>query len=381
MTADRVPLVVGDTAVMIRDGAAKFFAAKAPVAALRKLRKNGGGKEFSPLLWRDMADMGYAGVLVPDAHGGACLGYVAAGQIQEAIGRNLSVSPFLTTAVMAATAIMRAGAEDQRVKHLSAIAAGDSIITLAIDEQPRHAPQAVATRLRRSGSEHVLSGAKRFVADAAAADWLIVSARDEDRVDGIVLAFVNRQAEGVTVRRRATLDSRGAADVEFRDVRVTASDLLIGGSGPQDALDRALDAGRALLAAELLGIAEQSFAMTLAYLKQREQFGAKIGTFQALQHRAGRMFCEIELVRSAVLRALTALDTDEDNVPSMVSLAKAKAAAVAKLVTNEAMQMHGGIAMTDEFDIGLYLKRGQAAREWLGNEAFHRDRLATLLGY
>ncbi len=375
-------LVLTDDQTMIRESGDGFFASEAPVSELRRLRDAADATGFDRGLWQKMAEMGFAGVLVPEAHGGSGFGYVAAGLLQEAVGRNLSLSPLLSTAILGATALLRGGSPEQQAQYLPQIASGERLFALAADEALRHTPDHVTTRAAASGNGFRLNGTKTFVLDGHVADTLIVAARTgDDGNDGITLFLVDAKASGVAVERRSMVDTRNAATVTLTDVQVDGADVLGSVGGGWAILDRVLDAGRACLAAEMLGVAGESFTRTVDYLKQREQFGAKIGSFQALQHRAAHLFCEVELARSATLRALTALDADEDRVPLFASLAKAKTGEVAKLATNEAVQMHGGIGMTDDFDIGFFMKRARAAQETFGDIAFHGDRLATLMGY
>jgi acyl-CoA dehydrogenase len=257
-------------------------------------------------------------------------------------------------------------------------------MAVAIDESNRHAPFRVATRAVAAGDGFTLTGRKTLVLDGHVAEHLIVAARTSGATDeraGITLFLIDPKAPGVNLKRGHIVDSRGVATIELRDVKV-ADGSVIGKVGEgASVLDAVLDAGRAVLAAELLGVAQESFERTLTYLREREQFGAKIGSFQALQHRAAHLFCEIELTRSVVLRALQALDAKEPNRSTLVSLAKARASEVARIATNEAVQMHGGIGVTDEFDIGFFMKRARAAAETLGDAYFHSDRFAQLAGY
>lgn len=376
-------LVLTDEQAMIREAADGFFASEAPVSELRRLRDARDATGFSRDLWKKMAEMGFAGVLVPEAHGGSGLGLVAANLVQEAAGRNLSLSPFLSTAVLGATALAGASEEQQAVL-LPKLAAGDLLLALASDEASRHAPHFIRTRAEAAGNGFRITGTKTFVLDGHVADRLIVAARtsgeDGDR-DGITLFLVDPKAAGVDIKRTSMADSRNAADIRFDGVQVDGADV-IGAVGEGAAiLDRVLDAGRTCLAAEMVGVSAQSFSMTVSYLKDREQFGRKIGSFQALQHRAAQLFCEIELAKSATLKAAQALDAGNRDAPLYASLAKAKAGAVARLATNEGVQMHGGIGMTDEFDIGFYMKRARAAETSFGDLSFHGDRLARMLGY
>lgn len=376
-------LVLTDEQAMIREAADGFFAAEAAVSELRRLRDANDATGFSRDLWKKMAEMGFAGVLVPEAHGGSGLGLVAANLIQEAVGRNLSLSPFLSTAVLGATALAAAN-DEQQAALLPKLAAGELLLALASDEASRHAPHRIRTRAEAAGNGFRLTGAKTFVLDGHVADRLIVAARtsgEDDARDGITLFLVDPKAAGVDVRRTIMVDSRNAAAIRFDGVQVDGADV-IGAVGEGAAiLDRVLDAGRTCLAAEMVGVSAQSFSMTVSYLKEREQFGRKIGSFQALQHRAAQLFCEIELAKSATLKAAQALDAGDKDAPLYASLAKAKAGAVARLATNEGVQMHGGIGMTDEFDIGFYMKRARAAETSFGDLSFHGDRLARMLGY
>ena len=376
-------LVLTEDQQMIRDSADGFFRDEAPVAQHRALRDSKDADGFSRGLWAKMAEMGFAGVLVPEAHGGAEMGHVAAGIIMEAMGKNLSAAPMLSTAVLGATALKH-GTPEQQAKYLPLIAQGAHLLALAADEAARHKPSHIATTATPSGNGFKLNGVKGFVLDGHVADTLIVAARtsgDTDDSAGITLFLVDPKADGVKIDRRSMVDSRNAAKVTLNDVQVDGADVLGTVGEGHGLLEKILNAGRACLSAEMLGVSGTSFAMTVDYLKQREQFGQKIGSFQALQHRAAHLFCEIELARSATLKALQALDEGDDRAALYVSLAKAKAGEVAILATNEGVQMHGGIGMTDDFDIGFFMKRARAAQETFGDAAFHSDRLARSLGY
>jgi acyl-CoA dehydrogenase len=377
-------LVLTDDQKMIRESADGFFRTEAPVAQHRKLRDTKDATGFDRDTWAKMAEMGFAGVLVPEQHGGAGFGHVAAGLIMEAIGKNLSAAPMLSTAVLGATALVAGGTEEQQGKYLPLIAEGKRLFALAADEAARHAPAKIATTATPSGNGFKLNGVKGFVLDGHVADTLIVAARtsgDEGDTAGITLFLVDAKAPGLAVDRRSMVDSRNAARVTLNDVQVDGADVLGPVGGGFAILEKMLDAGRACLAAEMLGVSSESFDRTVDYLKQRDQFGQKIGSFQALQHRAAHLFCEVELARSATLRALVALDEKDERAPMFASLAKAKSGEVAKLATNEGVQMHGGIGMTDDYDIGFYMKRARAAQETFGDVSFHGDRLARLMGY
>jgi len=377
-------LVLNEDQLMFRDSAKRFANERAPVAQLRALRDSNDAVGFKREVWREMAEMGWAGVLIPEEFGGVGFGHVGAGLIAEEIGRNLSMTPFLSTAILAATALLKGGSQAQKESLLPAVASGEKIVAFAGDERSRHAPFSIATRASAVAGKYKHSGKKLHVLDGHVADVLIVVARtsgDIDSRDGLTLFAVDPKGAGVTINRVHAVDSRNTATIELHDVVASADDIIGTLDKGSVVLDAVLDAGRAILAAELHGVAAESFERTLGYLRERDQFGAKIGSFQALQHRAAHLFCEIELTKSVVLRALQALDAQESGASQLVCLAKARASEVARIATNEAVQMHGGIGMTDEFDIGFFMKRARAAAETFGDAYYHTDRYAQMLGY
>jgi alkylation response protein AidB-like acyl-CoA dehydrogenase len=377
-------LVLNDDQVMLQDAARGFVSEKAPVAALRKIRDEKIADGFDRGLWRSMAEMGWTGVLVPEDQGGLGFGFVGAGVICEEMGRTLTASPFLSTAMMAATALSRAGSPAQKERWLPAIVAGEAVIATAVDEGRRHDPAGTAMRAERHGNGFRLSGTKAYVVDGQATDAVLVAARtagSAGETGGLSLFLVETGTKGLSSERLSTLDSRGAAELTFDGVEVTADAVV----GEVDdgflLLEVVLGAGRAGLAAELSGNAQESFDRTMAYLRERKQFGRTIGAFQALQHRAAHLFCEVEVARSAVLAALQALDADPAGASLAVSVAKSKASSVARLAVQEAVQMHGGIGMTDAIDIGLFMKRMQVASTLYGDADFHADRVARARGF
>jgi len=377
-------LTLNEDQTLLQDAARGFVTDRAPVAALRKLRDDHSPDGFDRTLWAAMAEMGWTGMLVPEDQGGLAFGFVGAGIVCEEMGRTLAASPFISTAVMAATAIARAGTDAQKERWLPAIVAGKAIIATAVDEGRRHNPSGTALVAKASGNGFELSGAKTFVADGVGADAMIVAARSAGapgETAGVTLFLVDAKARGIETERTMTLDSRNAARVSFDRVAVTGADVLGEVDDGYGLLEIVLGAGRAGLSAELSGIAQESFGRTVAYLKERKQFGKIIGTFQALQHRAATLHCEVELTKSAVLGALQALDRDPATASLAVSVAKAKASQTARLAGLEAVQMHGGIGMTDAIDIGLFVKRMQAAGELYGDADFHADRVATARGF
>lgn len=377
-------LVLNEEQRQLRDSARGFLAGNAPVTALRKLRNERDALGYSPDLWRQMAELGWASIILPEEYGGLAFGFTGLGVVLEECGRTLAASPMFASAVVGASTVLLGGTPQQKSALLPAIASGELTLALALEESHHHRPTRVSTRADAQGDGFVLNGRKTFVLDGHSADRLIVVARSsggETDSDGLTLLLVDRQAKGVSVQRTVMADSRNAANVELRDVRVDA-DAVLGepGSG-WTLLEPVLDRGRVAIAAEMMGIALECFERTVDYLKQREQFGVLIGSFQALQHRAAHMQAEIELCRSVLLQALGTVDEDPEQLPRMASLAKALLNELVVLVTNEAVQMHGGIGVTDELDIGLFLKRARATLQIYGDTGFHKDRYATLNGY
>jgi alkylation response protein AidB-like acyl-CoA dehydrogenase len=369
---------------ILSDAAKSWVADKAPVAALRRLRDGGAWVNgYDAAVWGDMAAMGWPGVIIPEEFGGADFGYRGLGLVLQETGRTLVASPLHST-LSAAGALLLGGSAAQLGAWLPRIAAGELTAALAVDEAAHHAPERIATTAVREGDGFVLNGAKRFVPDAGTAGLLVVAARlhgAPGETDGLALFLVERDAPGLATVPLHAIDSRGAADLRFTNVRLDAAALLGEAGRGWAILEPALDRARATLAAEMLGTAGEAFDITLEYLKTRTQFGQAIGTFQALQHRAAKMFTELELTRSAVEAALEAIDDGAANLPRLASLAKAKANDTLHLVSNEMVQMHGGIGMTDAFDAGLYMKRARVAEALYGSSSYHRDRYASLGGY
>jgi acyl-CoA dehydrogenase len=369
-----MPLVLTEEETMLVDSAKRFFAGSAPIGTFRALRDSGAPERYAPALWAEMAEMGFAGMLVPTSEGGTGFGYTGAGLVAEQSGSVLAASPLLSTA-LAAEILSRDGNADQKTL-LGSIADGSLLIAFAIDEGPRHDPELVSVRATADGSGYRLDGTKRFVIDGGIARKLIVAANTGA---GATLLLIDADAAGITVKPLELVDSRNAADISFANVKVDAKATIGAAGSARVTIDRALDVGRALLAAELLGIAQEAFDRTVAYLKEREQFGAKIGTFQALQHRAARMYANLELARGVVLKALRALDEGDRAASALASLAKGTLTKTARDVLNEATQMHGGIGVTDDFDIGLFFKRARVAGDTFGDDYFQRERLARLV--
>lgn len=372
-------IALDEDRLMLRDSARGFLQEKSPVAALRKLRDTRSADGFDRSVWNGMKDMGWTGMLIGEAHGGSDFGHVGMALLCEEMGRTLTASPFLSTAVMAATALRRGGTKDQQARWLPAISEAKAILALAVDEGRKHAPERTAMKAEQAGNAFRLNGSKTFVTDGHVADALVVAARSAGEPgdkNGISLFLLDAKTKGIEIERVISVDSRNNARVKFDNVEAVGADL-IGDAGQGYAiLENALNAGRAGVSAELLGVAGESFDRTIDYLKTRQQFGKPIGSFQALQHRAAHLYGEIEMLRSLVLAACVSLDKNPESAGTAVSAAKFKAAETSKLAVSEAVQMFGGMGMTDEIDIGLFMKRSRVGAEYLGDAYFHADRFA-----
>lgn len=372
-----MPLILTEEQTMLQDAADGFLNEQAPIAHLRKLRDERDADGVSRDLWRAFGEMGFAGVIIPEALGGMGLGAVEAGVIAESLGRTLTPSPYLGSSILSAKVLVDGGSQAQQA-WLPRIAAGEAILSLAVDEGAKHAPSRITTRAERAGNGFKLNGAKAFVLDGHVADALIVVATAEE---GTTLFLVDPATAGVAVERTVMVDAHNAARITLTDVAVDA-DAVIGAVGGGEALlDGALNLGRACAASSLTGAGDQAFKTTMDYLRTRKQFGKLIGEFQALQHRAAHLFSELELARAATIGAQIAIDEGREEAPLAASIAKAKAGRVAELAVQEAVQMHGGVGMTDEFDVGLFMKRVRVLNELLGDAGFHAERVARAQGF
>ena len=377
-------LVLSEEQSMLRDSARGLISDKAPVSHLRQLRDSKDPTGFSRDLWKTFAEMGFAGLLVPEDFGGSGLGCVEAGVVMEEIGRNLMPSPFLATSVLAASALSRGGSAAQKSEHLPGIADGSLLASLAIDEGAKHRPLMTKMQAVRSGNGFRLVGDKAFVVDGHTAGLLIVAARSAGAAgerEGLTLFLVDPKTKGIEIERTAMVDSHNAARIRFDNVEVNADGVLGEVDQGGALLEGVLNIGRGAVASEMVGVAEGVFGRTVDYLKERKQFGKAIGEFQALQHRAAQLYIEIEITRATVLKALQALDSDFEKASAAVAVAKARAGSTATLAVQEGVQMHGGMGMTDQFDIGFFMKRARVCQELFGDSNFHADQLARMKGY
>ena len=377
-------LLLNEEQQYLKDTAKDFVQKKAPISHFRELRDSKDETGYSKELWKQMAELGWAGVLIAEEYGGSDFGMVGMGGILEETGRCLVPSPLFATALLGASLIGLGGKADQKKDLLPKIAKGELTTAFALEEGSRHTPYRISTTAKKKGKDFVLNGKKTFVLDGHSADLIVLAARTSGGIEdqsGISLFLIDPNSTGLQRKRTHMVDSRNASEIHLKGVKVSETKLL----GELDAgfsiIEEVLERGQIGISAEMLGNTLEAFDITLEYLKERKQFGAVIGSFQALQHRAAVMFAEIELTKSSVMGALNAVDENSNDRSRFASLAKFKAGETLHLVSSEAVQMHGGVGVTDEFDIGFFLKRSRVAEQIFGSSDYHLDRYATLSEY
>ena len=377
-------LILNEEQQMLRDSAKDFAEQKTPVSHFRGLRDNKDPLNWDKEIWKEMVDLGWSGILIPEEFGGSDFGLAGISVIMQEVGKTLTPSPLFATAVLGASAITSFGTQDQKSKYLPLIASGEITTAIAVDEESHHAPANTITKAELVNDKWILNGKKKFVVDGASADVLIILARTsgaKGENTGLTLFILDANAKGVEVIKTDMADCRNYANIVLNNVAVDKTAILGDQESGGEAVNKILDEGRIALASEMLGNSEAAFEMTINYLKERKQFGVHIGTFQALQHRAAEMFCEIELTKSAVMAAMQGADENNNDLQRMASLAKSIAGETLYLVSNESVQMHGGIGVTDEYDIGFFMKRARVAEVIFGGANFHQERYANLSNF
>ena len=377
-------LVLNEEQQSLKDIAKEFLQKNAPVTHFREIRDTENELGYDQDLWKQMVDLGWSGILVPEEYGGFDFGMVGMGSIFEEMGKMLTPSPLFSTGVLGASLIALGGNDKQKQTYLPQIVDGSITTALALEEGNRHSPFSINTEAKKDGENYSITGNKTFVIDGHSSKLLIVAARtsgSEKDSSGITLFLIDPSSNGVEVNKTSMVDSRNSANISLKEVTVSKDDILGEESNGSAILEEVLDRAQIAISAEMLGNASQAFDITLEYLKERKQFGAVIGSFQALQHRAAEMYSELELTKSSVIAACVAADENSNDLRRMASLAKFKAGETNHLVTNEAVQMHGGVGVTDEYDVGLYLKRARVTEQIFGNSEYHLDRYASLSEY
>ncbi len=377
-------LVLNEEQVMLRDAALGFLSENATLSHLRKMRDSDSASPYNMNVWKKMVEMGWAGIAIDEGHGGLGYGFKGLGILLEQTGRHLSASPLHSAISVGATLIDKLGNDIQKAKMLREISSGSFLPTLGLQESEVHKPTSISTKAEKTSTGFRLSGNKVMVMDAHACDNFIIIARtsgaSEDSV-GLTAFMVSEKAAGVSVAITPMVDSRNYSRIKLSNVEVEDSDVLGEVGGAWDGLSETLDVANICLAAELLGLSEEAFQRTVKYLQERKQFGSFIGSFQGLQHRAAEIFAELELCRSLVMQALQAIDDNSHELPLLASATKAKLCEVAQRTTNEAIQMHGGIGMTDDYEIGFFIKRARVLQHIFGDYNYHLDRYALLSGF
>ena len=372
-------LIINEEQQMLKTSTKEFLDLKSPLSSLRDLRDN-SYKTHDKDLWMEIVEMGWTALIIPEKYNGLNFGYVGLGQVLEEMGRKLTLSPIISTVLLSSTLISLSKNEILKAKLFQEIMNGTKLVSVAHEEGVHHNPNMLNSLLSKKGEGYVLNGNKNFVIDGSVSDYIIVSSKDESG-SNTMLVLLDSKSDGISFNNKVHMDSRTYSDISFNNVKVEESSLLSQGNDGNSILEKTFDITRVGLAAEMLGSIQEAFEMTMSYLKEREQFGVKIGSFQALQHRAAIMFGEIELCKSIVLKSLQAIDSDDSNLPKLASLAKAKLGMTFKLVSNEAVQMHGGIGVTDDADVGFFLKRARVIQRTLGDSNYHLDRLAKMNNY
>ena len=376
-------LVLNEEQIFLKDSAKKFASEKTPTTHFREVRDSEIENCYDEKIWQEMVSLGWTGILVPEEYGGSNFGVAGISSILEELGRTLTPSPLFSTAVVGVSLIKHAK-EKTKKEILSKVVQEGLRLCFAIEESNHHDPLKISCKAEKDGDNFKISGEKSFVIDGGFADKIVIACRtsgEEGNKEGLSLFILDANSEGLSIMPTKMVDSRNAANMKFDNVTVSANMLIGEEDNAFDLINSVLDISRAAISAEMLGSALQAYEITLDYLKEREQFGSKIGSFQALQHRAAIMFSELELCKSCVLESITAFDEGSNDSERLASLSKAKVGEVFHLVSNESVQMHGGIGVTDEYDIGLYLKRARVAEQIFGNSDFHKNRYAELTGY
>ncbi len=377
-------LILSEEEQFLKDTAKNFAAERSPISHFRALRDNDDPTLWDKEIWSEMVKLGWPGILIPEEYGGSNFGVAGIGVILQECAKTLTPSPLFATGVLGAYAISNYGNEEQKKNYLPKIVNGEITTALAVDEFSHHNPNDSVMSAKKEGSNYVLNGKKIFVIDGASADLFIVLSRTSGNSGdsaGMTLFLINAEASGIEKIKLDMADSRNYANIFFNNVQIDSSQILGNEETGGETIEDILDIGRIAISSEMLGNAESAFETTLDYLKQRKQFGVLIGSFQALQHRAAEMFCELELTKSSVMAALRAADENSNELQRMSSLAKTIAGETLHLVSNEAIQMHGGIGVTDEYDIGFFLKRARVAEQIFGSAKYHTERYANLSGF
>ena len=377
-------LILSEEQQFLKDTAQSFARDKTPTNHFRKLRDDGNAKCWDDSIWQEMVQLGWSGILVPEEFGGSDFGIAGISVIMQELGKTLTPSPLLATSVLGVSTIKLLGSDEQKKNYLPKIVSGEATTALAVDEGNHHSPFDIEATATLEDDKWILNGQKVFIIDGASADFILIVARTSGKKgesNGLSVFIADKNSTGLEVSQISTADCRNYANLVMSNLTLNTEALLGEVDIAGEIIEQVLDLGRIAMASEMLGNTEEAFEITVSYLKERKQFGVLIGSFQALQHRAAKMFCEIELTKSAVLAAMHAADENSNELERLSSLAKFQAGETLHLVSNEAIQMHGGIGVTDEYDIGFYLKRARVAEQIFGTSEYHQARYADISGF
>ncbi len=364
---------------VLRGEARKLLDEACPLSEVRALSETTEG--HSAAFWKQLGELGWLGLIVPELHGGAGLGWLDLIVLLEETGRSLFPGPLVSNTLAAAT-LDDAGDDGQQARWLPALAEGSCIGSVALlDEREAFRPEAISLRGQREGDGWRLAGKKRFVTDPSVADLFVVAFRTGDAPEALALGVVEASAPGVSARSFPTLDqTRRLGDLELSDVCIS-DDAVLGTAGEAwPAIERLLDRGATAVAAEMLGSAQAALDLTVQYAKDRVQFGSPIGRFQGVKHPLAEMHVQLESARSLLYYAAWALDESSDDAPRAVSRAKALMTEAFNRIGTEVIQLHGTIAYTEEYPAHLYYKRSKLVRPLFGDADHHYDRLLRLRG-
>lgn len=361
-------MVLNEEQQLLKDTIASFLDENAPTQALRDLRDNPGTPAFQPALWRELSELGLPALLLSEEQGGLGFGWIGLGAVLEEIGRRLSPLPVLSSVAFGSAIIRHCASDEQQALWLPDLATGRRVVAVGFQEGNHFHRQPEATRLQGQ----TVTGRKCLVMDASGASDILISVASDN---GLMLGLFDANTDGLTLYEESLMDGRKYAHVTLVDATPQA---WLMGSNLADGFERAIDEATIAISCEMLGGARELLERTVAYLCEREQFGVKIGTFQALQHRCAQAYCDLELAASTLFAALQALDASESDIREHASRCKAMVGDVYQHISNEAVQLHGGMGVTDELDIGLFLKRSRVCNQLFGTSGYHRDRFARL---
>jgi len=377
-------LILSEEQQFLKDTALSFARDRTPVTHFRSLRDSNNVNCWDSGIWQEMVELGWSGILVPEEFGGSDFGIGGISVIMQELGKTLTPSPLLATAVLGVSVIKMLGSEDHKKIYLPKIVSGEITTAFAIDEGHHHNPFQIETSATLSDEHWVLNGQKVFVLDGTSANTILIVARTSGKPgesNGLSVFVANKDSAGLEISQISTADCRNYANISMNNLKLSQEACLGAADMAGEIVEKVLDLARIAMAAEMLGNMEEAFEVTVNYLKERKQFGVAIGSFQALQNRAAKMFCEIELTKSAVMAAMHAADESSNDLERLSSLAKFQAGETLHLVSNESIQMHGGIGVTDEYDIGFYLKRARVAEQIFGTSEYHQARYADISGF